>query len=57
MIKLGFVLLIAVILVQGMLFWKYQRQVKALDKTRPVQYERGGYDSKTPCSELWRKAW
>lgn len=28
MIKLGFVLLIAVILVQGMLFWKYQRQVK-----------------------------
>ena len=26
--KLGFVLLIAVILVQGMLFWKYQRQVK-----------------------------
>lgn len=28
MIKLGFVLLIAVILVQGILFWKYQRQVK-----------------------------
>lgn len=28
MIKLGFVLLIALILVQGMLFWKYRRQVK-----------------------------